>query len=177
MGPVISDAAADRLLVSQRDLVSRGGRSLVEMRSAESQRRAMLLPGLIDVTAISNRPDVEIFGPLLQVIRVPSFEAALAEANRTSFGLAAGLLSDDQNLWNLFYRKIRAGVIYWNRQTTGGSSALPFGGLGLSGNHRPSGFWAVEYCSYPIATMEKAGLSLPAQLSPGISIKREAEKQ
>lgn len=177
MGPVISDAAADRLLASQRELVSKGGKTLVEMRSAEGQRRAMLLPGLIDVTRISNRPDVEIFGPLLQVIRVPSFEAALAEANHTAFGLAAGLLSDDQNLWNLFYRKVRAGVIYWNRQTTGGSSALPFGGLGLSGNHRPSGFWAVEYCSYPIATMEKVGLSLPSQLSPGISIKREGEKK
>jgi succinylglutamic semialdehyde dehydrogenase len=177
MGPVISDSAADRLLAAQRDLANRGGKMLVEMKPIEGQRRAMLSPGLIDVTNVPNRPDVEWFGPLLQVIRVADFDAALAEANHTAFGLAAGLLSDDAALWDRFYRTVRAGVVYWNRQTTGGSSALPFGGTGLSGNHRPSGSWAADYCSYPIAVMETPTLELPAKKTPGIEIIAEGSPQ
>jgi succinylglutamic semialdehyde dehydrogenase len=115
---------------------------------------------LIDVTNVKDRPDVEFFGPMVQLIRVADFDAAIAEANNTKFGLAAGLLSDDAKLWERFYRRTRAGVVYFNRQTTGGSSALPFGGTGLSGNHRPSGYFAADYCSYPVASMESAILRI-----------------
>jgi len=166
MGPVITDAAADSLLLAQEDLVRRDGKSLVPMRVI-GPRTAMLTPGLIDVTDVSDRADTELFGPILQVVRVPTFEDAMTEANRTRFGLVAGLLSDDAQLWSDFYSKIRAGVTYWNRQTTGGSSALPFGGTGLSGNHRPSGYFAADYCSYPVASMESVVLR-SAKATPGL---------
>ena len=169
MGPVINDAAADRLLAAQQDLISRGGRALLEMRSV-GPRRAMLLPGIIDVTPIGDRAndDCEHFGPLLQLIRVKDFGAAIAEANATRFGLAAGLFSDDRALYERFFARSRAGVVNWNRPLTGASSALPFGGIGDSGNHRPSAYFAADYCSYPVTSMETPKLSLPAQLSPGI---------
>ncbi|MDB5334193.1 MAG: succinylglutamic semialdehyde dehydrogenase [Phycisphaerales bacterium] len=167
MGPVISDASAASLLAGQIELFKRGGRTLVEMKSL-GERPSLLHPGLIDVTDIADRPDTEIFGPLLQLIRVRDFDAAISEANRTAYGLAAGLFSDDPALWERFYRKVRAGVVYWNRQTTGGSSHLPFGGVGLSGNHRPSGYFAADYCSYPVASMEVPTLAMPTQKTPGI---------
>jgi succinylglutamic semialdehyde dehydrogenase len=167
IGPVISDAAADRLLAAQADLRSRGGKALATMQQAGA-RRAMLCPGLIDVTDVSHRTDEEFFGPLLQLIRVREFDDAIAEANRTQFGLAAGLLSDDRASWEKFHRKIRAGVVNWNRATTGASGALPFGGVGCSGNNRPSGYFAADYCSYPVATMESETLTMPATLTPGI---------
>jgi succinylglutamic semialdehyde dehydrogenase len=150
-------------------LIGRGGKSLIEMRSINGQN-SMLSPGLIDVTAIPNRADEEIFGPLLQLIRVPDFDAALIEANHTAYGLAAGLLSDSRQLYDKFFRTIRAGVVNWNRPTTGASGSLPFGGVGLSGNHRPSGYYAADYCSFPVASMESPRLELPAKLSPGITI-------
>jgi acyl-CoA reductase-like NAD-dependent aldehyde dehydrogenase len=50
----------------------------------------LLTPGIIDVTAVAERPDEELFGPLLQVIRYADFDAAIAEANNTQYGLAAG---------------------------------------------------------------------------------------
>lgn len=168
MGPVISRRAADALLAAQTRLQEQGGRTILQMRRPGSSG-AMLSPGLIDVTRIADRPDEEIFGPLLQIIRVPDFAAAIAEANRTAFGLAAGLLSDNRELYDQFFRKIRAGVVNWNRPTTGASGTLPFGGVGLSGNHRPSGYHAADYCSYPVAVMEEPKLSLPAKLTPGIS--------
>ena len=45
---------------------------------------------------------------------------------------------------------------------------LPFGGVGLSGNYRPSGYWASDYCSYPVASMQTPTLAMPAQRTPGI---------
>jgi succinylglutamic semialdehyde dehydrogenase len=118
-------------------------------------RRAMLSPGIMDVTHVQDREDVEHFGPFLQLIRVEDFASAIREANRTAFGLAAGLLSDRREEYDRFFREIRAGIINWNRPTTGASGKLPFGGIGLSGNHRPSGYYAADYCSYPIASMER----------------------
>lgn len=167
MGPVISPAAADSILLAQTKLQEQGGRSILDIKGL-GNAGAMLSPGLIDVTAIRNRPDVEIFGPLLQIIRVPDFSVALTEANDTAYGLAAGLLSDSRDLYNQFFRKIRAGVVNWNRPTTGASGSLPFGGVGLSGNYRPSGFYAADYCSYPVASMEEAKLTTPARLPPGL---------
>jgi len=112
---------------------------------------------MIDVTAIDQRQDAEVFGPLLQVIRVKDFSAAIEEANDTKFGLAAGLLSDNEKLWETFSNEIRAGVVNWNRHTTGASGAAPFGGVGLSGNHRPAGFYAADYCAWPMASLISAG--------------------
>jgi succinylglutamic semialdehyde dehydrogenase len=169
LGPVISDAAADRLLAAQDELRHRGGRSIIQMKPVGA-RLALLSPGLIDVTEVHDRADEEYFGPLLQLIRVREFDEAIEEANRTRYGLAAGLLSDDRALWETFYRRIRAGVVNWNRPTTGASSALPFGGVGCSGNNRPSGYWAADYCSYPVASMEAETLTMPATLAPGISL-------
>ena len=169
MGPVISDAAAQRLLDGQRRLEDGGARALLAMTQA-GDRPAMLRPGILDVTGAPDRPDEELFGPLLQVIRVPDFDAAIGEANNTRFGLAAALLSDDRALYEKFRRKIRAGVVNWNRPTTGASGRLPFGGVGLSGNHRPSGYYAADYCSYPVASLEMPTLSLPQKPVPGVHI-------
>jgi succinylglutamic semialdehyde dehydrogenase len=154
-GPVISANAADQILAQWRFLTERGAKPLVEMRRL-GEGNGFLRPGLVDVTAVPDRPDEEVFGPLLQVIRVPDFHSAIAEANHTRFGLAAGLFSGSSSLFEVFWREIRAGIINWNNQTTGASGKAPFGGVGLSGNHRPAGFFAADFCSYPVAGMESA---------------------
>ena len=167
MGPVISNTAADQLLQAQEKLVTSGG--VILMKSERLiDNRPFLSPGIVDVSKIDNLPDEEYFGPLLQVIRVKDFDHAIHVANDTRFGLAAGLLSDDANLWEDFYQKIRAGVVNWNRPLTGASGAAPFGGIGASGNHRPSAYYAADYCAYPVATIESSELRLPEKLTPGI---------
>jgi succinylglutamic semialdehyde dehydrogenase len=169
LGPVISDRAAEHLLDAQKTLRDRGGVSLVEMRSVGSAR-AMLSPGLMDVSAVKNREDVEYFGPFLQLIRVADFDEAIAEANSTEYGLAAGLLSDRADRYEQFYRQIRAGVVNWNRPTTGASSKLPFGGVGHSGNHRPGAYLAADYCAYPVASIEAETVALPEPGLPGMGM-------
>jgi succinylglutamic semialdehyde dehydrogenase len=167
MGPVISDASATKLLEARDKLLDQGGRSIIEMESIGA-RAAMLRPGLIDVTAVEKRADEEHFGPLLQLIRVKDLDEAIAEANRTRFGLTAGLFSDDRAPWETFYKKIRAGVVNWNRPMTGASGQLPFGGVGCSGNNRPSAYFAADYCSYPVASMEMETLKMPEKPTPGL---------
>ena len=116
--------------------------------------RPFLTPGIIDVTEIADRPDLELFGPVLQVIRVPDFEATIAEANNTRYGLSASLLSQTPKLYDQFWANSRAGIVNWNRPTNGASSAAPFGGIGWSGNHRPSAYYAADYCAYPVVSSE-----------------------
>jgi succinylglutamic semialdehyde dehydrogenase len=152
MGPLISTRAAQGARASVDRLQALGA----ETRMAPEPSNlgsAYLTPGLIDVTGIQ-APDEEIFAPVLQVRRVGSFDEAIAAANDTRFGLAAGLVSDDPELWRRFLLRSRAGVVNWNRPTTGAASDMPFGGLGASGNHRPSAYYAADYCAYPLASFE-----------------------
>lgn len=172
MGPLISTAAAERMLVAQRDLLTAGGRTILSMKQAPVCPR-LLTPGIIDVTHATRRFDEEWFGPLLQVIRVPDFDAAIIEANHTSYGLAAGLVTAEESLYRRFVERVRAGVINWNHQTTGASGQLPFGGVGRSGNHRPAGYFAVDFCAYPVASFESPAAPSPpspGQLPPGFMV-------
>jgi succinylglutamic semialdehyde dehydrogenase len=165
MGPVIRPAVADALVAAQKDLVARGAVALVPMRRLAHQT-GFVTPGLIDVTHVANREDEDLYGPLLQLIRVPDFEAAIREANNTRFGLAAGLISDDRALYDRFYTSVRAGIINWNQQLTGASSAAAFGGLGASGNNRPAAFLSADYCTHAVASIEVAAPK--AAVQPGI---------
>ncbi len=169
MGSVISLDAALGLLDAQRILLAKGAVSLLEMRQPLAQS-ALLTPGIIDVTAVSERSDEELFGPLLQVIRYADFDAAIAEANDTHYGLAAGLLSDSEARYQQFWLESRAGIVNWNKQLTGAASSAPFGGVGASGNHRASAYYAADYCAYPVASLETGSLTLPATLTPGIRL-------
>jgi succinylglutamic semialdehyde dehydrogenase len=160
MGPVISDRAADQILYAQEGLLAAGARVIEPARRMEISR-AFVSPGLLDVSEARERPDEEIFGPVLQVVRVRDFDEAIVEANRTAYGLAAGLLCDDRSLYERFWGEVRAGVVNFNRPLTGASGLLPFGGVGFSGNHRPSAYFAADYCSYPVASLEAERVVAP----------------
>ncbi len=169
MGAVISLAAADQLLAAQAALIARGAVPLLEMRRLEAGT-ALLSPGLLDVSAVADLADEEHFGPLLKVQRYRSFDEAIELANATRYGLAAGLLSDRRELYDQFWQESRAGIVNWNKQLTGASSAAPFGGVGASGNHRASAYYAADYCSYPVAGLETPTLVTPATLPIGMKM-------
>jgi succinylglutamic semialdehyde dehydrogenase len=166
MGPVIDSEAADQLGEAFLYLLSKGGKALCHLRRP-SEGLPFVTPGIIDVTSMQDRPDVELFGPLLQVVKVDDFDQALAEANNTRFGLSASLIGGNPQDYDRFWAEIRAGIVNWNRPTNGASSAAPFGGVGLSGNHRPAAFYAADYCAYPVASTE---MDQP-RATPGLGFK------
>ena len=153
MGPVIDNEAADSLEEGFLALLLKGGRPILHLERPIAER-PFLSPAVIDVTDVRERPDTELFGPLLQVIRVPDFDAALIEANRTRYGLSASLIGGSPELYDKFWANSRAGIVNWNNPTSGASSSQPFGGIGLSGNHRPSAYYAADYCAYPVVSSE-----------------------
>ncbi|MBW0008238.1 MAG: succinylglutamate-semialdehyde dehydrogenase, partial [Sphingomonas sp.] len=153
MGPLIDAAAADHVQEQWLNLMMKGGKPICRLERPDGQK-PFLTPGLIDVTDVRDRPDEEIFGPVLQLIRVKDFDAAIAEANNTRFGLAASLIGGSPEMYDKFWANVRAGVINWNKPTNGAPSNAPFGGVGLSGNHRPSAFYAADYCAYPVTSSE-----------------------
>ena len=153
MGPVIDNEAADQLTESFLALLMRGGRPIRHLgRPVED--RPFLTPALIETTGMAERPDIELFGPILQVFRTDDFDAAIGEANATRYGLATSLISQTPALYDRFWAGVRAGVVNWNRPTNGAPSNAPFGGIGWSGNHRPSAYYAADYCAYPVVSSE-----------------------
>lgn len=153
MGPVIDNQTADGLTESFLYLMSNGGKPIKHMVRPH-KGLPFLSPAIIDVTGMKERPDVELFGPLLQVIRVSDFGAAIEEANNTRYGLSASLIGGSPEQYNQFWSNVRAGLVNWNRPTTGAASNAPFGGTGISGNHRPSAYYAADHCAYPVVSAE-----------------------
>ncbi|QDP20000.1 succinylglutamate-semialdehyde dehydrogenase [Sphingomonas xanthus] len=153
MGPVIDQMAADILQDRFLGLMMKGGKPIRRLDRPDEER-PFLTPALIDMTDAHERLDEELFGPVLQMIRVKDFDAAIDEANATRFGLAASVLTKDPGLYDKFWANVRAGVINWNKPTNGAPSAAPFGGVGFSGNHRPSAYYAADYCAYPVTSVE-----------------------
>ncbi|TXC70681.1 succinylglutamate-semialdehyde dehydrogenase [Sphingomonas ginsenosidivorax] len=166
MGSVIDNEAADQLTESYLALMMRGARPIRHLERPVADR-PFLIPALIDVTDMPERPDLELFGPILQVIRADDFDAAIHEANNTRYGLSASLISQTPALYDRFWANARAGIVNWNKPTNGASSGAPFGGIGWSGNHRPSAYYAADYCAYPVVSSEAES----ARASIGIGLR------
>lgn len=152
-GPLISNRAAGAAKQALQQRIDRGARVIRATGPIDGLSKAFVKPSIIDTTGVKV-PDEEIFAPFLQVRRVADFDSAIREANATKYGLSAGLISDDPTHWQRFIHRIRAGVVNFNRPTTGAAGDMPFGGLGQSGNHRPSAYYAADYCAYPVASFE-----------------------
>jgi succinylglutamic semialdehyde dehydrogenase len=166
IGPLISPTQAARMQSTMVELKARGAVSIIDPVIG-SPGPAFVRPGMMDVTNAKDVPDEELFAPFLQVTRVATFEKALQVANDTRFGLSGGLVCDDPARWEEAQNTLRAGVLNWNRPTTGASGAMPFGGPGLSGDGRPSAYYAADYCAWPVARQEAdKATRLPA---PGLN--------
>ncbi|PCJ62479.1 MAG: succinylglutamate-semialdehyde dehydrogenase [Planctomycetota bacterium] len=167
IGPLVSKEGAKNIIDQQSELVNNGSVALLPCHQ-DDKHSAIITPGIIDSTLNHSKKDHEIFGPLLQIFKVKTFEQAIDEANNTNFGLSAGIISDDQNKYDKFRQSSNAGILNWNRQITGASGAAPFGGSGYSGNHRPAAYLAADYCSWPVASIETSEIEIPENTPPGL---------
>ena len=163
VGPVISARAADGLRQTYNKMVELGCVPLAKWQSRD-RRVNLVAPIILDASDLSLEASGELaklewFGPILIVHRVSDYETAMVHACSTPYGLSAALLGGDHKMFQRFVNEIGAGVVNWNRATTGAAGALPFGGLGESGNHRPAGFYAIDFCNDPVASLESESIS------------------
>lgn len=173
-GGLISPQAAEQVYHAWQEHEARGGKTLLAPRLLAAGT-SLLTPGIIEMTAVGNVPDEEVFGPLLCVWRYDDFDDAITLANNTRYGLACGLVSPQREKFDRLLLEARAGIVNWNKPLTGAASTAPFGGVGASGNHRASAWYAADYCAWPMASLETADLTLPQSLSPGLSHLREEQ--
>ncbi len=168
MGPMISSDAVDSVLAFQDGLHARGGRVLVQSTRIDGTGH-FLTPGVVLVDRFEIEHDEECFGPLVQIAIATDLEDAMAQANATRYGLASSIFTRDDGIWERFLAHSRAGCVNRNCGTAGASGALPFGGLGSSGNHRPAGAFSIDYCAHPVASMIETGTEVI--VPPGMLLK------
>jgi succinylglutamic semialdehyde dehydrogenase len=169
MGPVVSAASAERVLFFQKSLIERGGVSILESTQV-GDVPALLSPGIVDVSTCSYSQDEEVLGPLVTLRLVELFEDAVAEADRTRYGLAAALISEDPGLFEQFRNGVETGIVSWNAATTGNSGRAAFGGVKASGNYRPTGYYSCDYTTRAVGGTENETVPPATKLSPGVSL-------
>ncbi len=157
MGPLRTPQMVDNALRIQDYILKSGGKALLKAERLPLGD-CFVSPCVIDVTNAKYTLDEEIFAPFLRVVRVKTFEDAIKEANKPEYGLAASILTEDKALYEKFYENSKFGLINWNKPTVGSSAWAGFGGLKNSGNFRPSGYLASDFCSCTVASAESENL-------------------
>jgi acyl-CoA reductase-like NAD-dependent aldehyde dehydrogenase len=161
VGPVINASQLEKIH-SYIDIGQAEGASLLTggsiVNDGEHARGYFYRPTLFaDVRPQMRLAQEEIFGPVLSVIEVGSFEEAVQVNNQTPFGLSSAIYTQDANRVQRAMRDLTTGIIYINSGTTGAEIQLPFGGTRGTGNgHREAGLagldvfteWKVVYNDY-----------------------------
>jgi len=131
LGPIVNDKQLARVDgIVQRSI--KGGARLVEGGTHEGlfYRPTVLAEVTTDLPVWTD----ETFGPVAPVIRFDTDDEAIALANDTEYGLAAGVYSRSISRGLAIANRIRAGMVHVNDQTINDEALIPFGGMGVSGN-------------------------------------------
>lgn len=144
IGPLINQAARDKVQAYMEIGRQEGARVLIGGCGYDAGACAsgfFFQPTILDQVTPSMRvAQEEIFGPVLSVIEVPDFDAAIAVLNGTRYGLSSSIYTADVNRAFRAMRDIDAGITYVNGPTIGAEVHLPFGGVKDTGNgHREAG--------------------------------------
>ncbi len=108
----------------------------------------------------------EIFGPVLSVIPVPDYAAAVTALNQTRYGLSSSIFTRDVNTAFRAMRDFETGIVYVNAGTIGAETHLPFGGTKETGNgHREAGHAALDtYTEWKSIYVDFSGRLQKAQI-------------
>lgn len=158
MGPLISEDSVEKYIRFQEIAKREGAETLMRGKALETEKPGHFVTPSINIVkefdAKSFYQNNEIFGPNVAIFTVDDYEEAMQITNSAGFGLVAALFTKDQKMFEKALIDAKVGLLNWNRTTNGASSKLPFGGMGKSGNDRPSAHFAVNYCTVPVASLE-----------------------
>jgi len=174
MGPLINAGAVEKYIRFQEIANRENCESLMRGKSLESKHKGYYVTPSIHLVKKFDPKSVyqksEIFGPNVAVYTVKNFDEALEIVNSTGYGLVMSLFTKDQALYKRALIEARVGLLNFNRTTNGASSRLPFGGMGKSGNDRPSAHHAIQYCSVPVASLEDPTPFDGSKAFPGMNL-------
>ena len=148
VGPLINEAAASK--VEEYVAIGRGEGELVcggrRATGDGLDRGAFFEPTVFaGVAPMARIAQEEIFGPVLSVIPVADYEAAVTAVNQTRYGLSSSVYTRDVNVAFRAMRDLATGIVYVNAGTIGAETHLPFGGWKETGNgHREAGHAALD---------------------------------
>lgn len=174
MGPLINQSAVEKYVRFQEMANRENAESLMRGKSLDLDRKGHYVTPSIHLVkkfdANSVYQKTEIFGPNVAIYRSSDFNNTMEIVNSTGYGLAMSLFTKNKELYNEALLQARVGILNWNRTTNGASSRLPFGGMGKSGNDRPSAHFAIQYCTVPVASLEDPTSLDKTKLLPGVTL-------
>ncbi len=179
MGPLINEGAVEKYIRFQEIANRENCESLMRGKQLDLKHKGYYVTPSIHLVKKFDPNSVyqksEIFGPNVAIYQSRDFDESLKIVNSTGFGLVAALFTKDKSLYEKALLEARVGLLNWNRTTNGASSRLPFGGLGKSGNDRPSGSFAIQYCTIPVASLEDPTAFDGSKMLPGITFEAKGK--
>jgi acyl-CoA reductase-like NAD-dependent aldehyde dehydrogenase len=144
VGPMVSTAAAERVMAMCADATAKGARYALE----PTRTGAIVSPGiLLDVSADSRLWREEVFGPIAVVTAFDSVDQALQLANDSPFGLQGSVFTRDIGAMFRFADEFEVGALWVNEATRFRLDNYPFGGVKQSGVGREGVRYAIEELS------------------------------
>lgn len=178
MGPLINAGAVEKYIRFQEIANRENCENIMRGKSLDLKHKGFYVTPSIHLVKKFDPQSVyqksEIFGPNVAIMKVNDFDETMNFVNSTGYGLVMALFTKNKSLYEKSLFSARVGLLNWNRTTNGASSRLPFGGLGKSGNDRPSAHFAVQYCTIPVASLEDPTPFDPTKIMPGMTLDKNS---
>ena len=153
MGSLISARALKSFFALQKEVQKKGGKLLLKGRQILKEKGFYVSPGIYKMNFDKNGVfgTQESFTPQVMIYESDHLDKILQMINHSGYGLSLSVFTKDSLIKREIFYGAKVGLIHWNLSSAGASSYLPFGGLGKSGNDRPAGSWAMDFCVSPLA--------------------------
>ncbi len=174
MGTLINEGAVEKYIRFQEIANRENCESLMRGKSLDMKTKGHYVTPSIHLVKKFDPNSIyqksEIFGPNVAIYQSDDFNETMRIVNSTGYGLVMALFSKNRELYEEALVQARVGLLNWNRTTNGSSSKMPFGGMGKSGNDRPSAHFAIQYCTIPVASLEDTTPFDASKALPGMNL-------
>lgn len=135
MGPLVNPKALEKVTSYMAVAKEEGVNIVVGGGRADIEHGYFFEPTLFDGVKQGMRVEQEeIFGPVLSIVEVGSFEEAIEVNNSVAYGLSSSIFTENVNAAFRAIRDLTTGIVYINHGTTGAEIQFPFGGTRGTGN-------------------------------------------